>query len=65
MFLSKAFSMFEMDIQKIFKMKYCKKLQEWWKDDLDRDCLSFNLCRNTESSIILTKRWRGNYKKEE
>ena len=65
MFLSKVFSMFEMGIHQILKMNYYKKLQEWWTDDVDGDCISFNLYRNTENSIILLKIWRGDYKKEE
>ena len=65
MFPSKAFSMSELNIYQILKLKYYKKLQEWWTDDVDGDCISFNLYRNTESSIVLLKRWRGDYKKEE
>ena len=59
MFLSKAFSISDIDIHQILELNYCKKLQEWWTDDVDRDCIGFNLYRNTESSMILLKRWRG------
>ena len=34
-------------------------------DDVDGDCFSFNLYRNTEGSIVLLKRWRGDFRKEE
>ena len=54
-----------MDIHQILKLSYCKKLQEEWTDDVDGDCISFNLYRNTESSMILLERRRGDYKKEE
>ena len=63
MFPSKAFSMSELNIYQILKLNYYKKLQEWWTDDVDGDCISFNLYRNTENSLILLKRWRGDYKK--
>ena len=65
MFLSKAFSMFEMNIYQILRLNYYKKQKEWWTDDVDGDCISFNLYRNTESLIILLKRWRGVFRKEE
>ena len=65
MFPSKAFSMSELNIYQILKLNYYKKLQERWTDEVDGDCISFNLYRNTESSIVLLKRWRGDYKKEE
>ena len=64
MFPSKAFSMSELNIYQILKLNYHKKLQEWWTDEVDRDCFNFNSYRNTESSIIFLKRWRGDYKKE-
>ena len=64
MFLSKAFSMSEMDIYQILRLNYYKKLKEWWTDDADGDCISFNLYRNTENSIILLKRWRGDFRKK-
>ena len=57
--------MSETDIHQILKLNYCKKLQEWKTDDNDGDCISFNLYRNTESSMILLKRRRGDYKKRE
>ena len=62
MILSKAFSMSEMDIYQILKLNYCKKLQECWTNDVDGDCISFNLYINTENSKILLKRWRVDYK---
>ena len=65
MFLSKAFSMSEMNIYQILRLNYYKKQKEWWTDDIDGDRISFNLYRNTESSIILLKRWRGDFRKEE
>ena len=43
MFLSELFSMSEMEIHQILKLKYYTKLQEWWTDDVDGDCISFNL----------------------
>ena len=57
--------MSELNIYQILKLNYYKKLQEWWTDEVDGDCISFNLYRNTESSIVLLQRWRGDYKKEE
>ena len=54
-----------MSIFQILRLNYYKKLKEWWTDDLDGDCISFNLYRNTESSITLLKRWRGDFRKEE
>ena len=65
MFLSKAFLMSELDIYQILRLNYYTKLKKWWTDDVDGDCISFNLYRNTESSIILLKRWRNNFRKEE
>ena len=64
MFPSKAFSMSELNIYQILKLNYYKKLQEWWTDEVDGACIKFNLYRNTENSIVLLKRWRGDYKKE-
>ena len=64
MFPSKAFSMSELNIYQILKLNYYKKLQEWWTDEVDGDCISFSLYRNTESSLVLLKRWRGDYKKK-
>ena len=63
MFLSKEND--SMDINKISSLNYYKKLKEWWKDDVDGDCISFTLYRNTESSIILLKRWRRDFRKDE
>ena len=57
--------MSEMDIYHILRLNFYKSLKEWWTDDIGGDCIDFNLYRNTESSIILFKRWRGEYKKEE
>ena len=64
MFLSKAFSISEMHFYQILSLNYYKNLKKWWKDDVDGDCISFNLYRNTEKSIILFKRWRGDYEKK-
>ena len=57
--------MSEMDFYQILGLNDYKKLKKWWTDYVDGDCISFNLYRNTESSIILLERWRGDYKKEE
>ena len=65
MFLSKAFSVSEMNIYQILRLNNYKKQKEWWTDDIDGDCISFNLYRNTETSIILLKRWQGDFRKEE
>ena len=69
MFLSKAFSSSETDIcQNLsdFKVELLqKKLKEWWTEEVDGDCISFKLYRNTETSIILLQRWRGDFRKEE
>ena len=64
MFLSKLFPMSEMKIYQILRLNYYKKQKEWWTDDVDGDCISFNLYRNTETSIILLRRWRGDFRKE-
>ena len=64
MFLSKAFSTSEMDIRQILKLNYCKKLQDWWTDDVDGDCISFNFYRNTESSMILFKKMERRLQKK-
>ena len=64
-FLSKALSMSEMNVYQILRLNYYKKQKEWWTDDVDGDCISLNLYRNTESSIIFLKRWRGDFRKEE
>ena len=53
-----------MDIYKILRLNYYEKLKEWWTNDVDGDCISFNLYRNKENSIILLKRWRGDFRKE-
>ena len=42
MFLSKAFSMSEMNIYQILRLKYYIKQKEWWTNDVDRDCITFN-----------------------
>ena len=44
-----------MKICQNLRLNYDKKLNEWWTDDVDEDCISFNLYRNTETSIILFK----------
>ena len=65
MFLSNAFSMSEMEIYQFLILNYYKNVKEWWTDDVDGDCINFNSYRNTESSIVLLKRWRGDFRKEE
>ena len=35
--------MSEMDIYQILRLNYYKKLKEWWADDVDGGCVSFNL----------------------
>ena len=55
MFPSKAFSMSDLKIYPILKLNYYKKLLEWWTKEVNGDCISFNLYRNTESSIVLLK----------
>ena len=57
--------MSEMNIYQILRLNYYKKQKGWWTDDVDGDRISFNLYRNTESSINLLKRWRGDFRKEE
>ena len=47
--------MSEMDIHHILKLNYYKKLQEWWADDVDGDCISFNLYRNTIDKYFVKK----------
>ena len=47
MFPSKAFSMSELNIYQILKLNYYKKLQEWWTDEVDGDCISF-ICLETQ-----------------
>ena len=64
MFLSESFSMSEMEFCQNLSFNYYRKLKEWWTDEADRDCTSFNLYRNTESSTILLHRWRGDFRKE-
>ena len=48
-----------------FKIELLQKLQEWWTEDVDGDCISFNLYRNSENSIVLLKRYKGDFRKEE
>ena len=55
MFPSKAFSMSELNLYQILQLNYYKKLQEWWTDEVDGGCISFNLYRNTECSIVLRR----------
>ena len=57
--------MSEIEINQNLKFKYYKKLHEWCPNDADGDCISLNLYRNTESSIVLLKRLRGDLRKEE
>ena len=59
MFLSKAFSMSEMEIHQILKFSRAKN----FKSDVDAGCIIFKLYRRTESSIILLKRRKENTKK--
>ena len=47
-----------MDLHQIFKMNYYIKLQDWWTDDVNGDCISFNFYRNTENSMIFFKKDR-------
>ena len=39
--------MSEMNIYQILRLNYYKKQKGWWTDDVDGDCFSFNLYRNT------------------
>ena len=57
--------MSEMHIYLFLRLNYFKKSKEWWTDDVDGDCISFDLYRNTENSVVLLKRWRGDFRKEE
>ena len=45
-----------MDLHQIFKLNYYEKLQDWWTDDVNGDCISFNFYRNPESSMIFLKK---------
>ena len=54
-----------MDIHQILRFNDKKKQQDWWTEDVDGDCIKFNLYRNPEKSIVLLKRWRGYFRKEE
>ena len=55
--------MSKMGLHQIFKLNYYEKLQDWWTDDVNGDCISFNFFRNPESSMIFLKSWREDYKK--
>ena len=35
--------MFEMDVHQILMLNYYKKLQECWTENVDGDCISYNL----------------------
>ena len=48
-----------------FKIELLQKLQEWSTEDVDGVFISLILYENTESSIILFKRWGGDFRKEE
>ena len=48
--------MSEMDIYQILSLNFAKKLKEWWTDDVDGNCNSFNLYRKTVSSIFTKKK---------
>ena len=39
MFPSNAFSMSELNIYQILKLNYYEKLQEWWTDEVDGNCI--------------------------
>ena len=57
--------MSEMNNYQILRLNYyIKQKKEWWTDDVDGDRISFNLYGNTESSINLLKRWRGDFRKD-
>ena len=45
------------------KMNYYKKVQKRMKDDVDGDCISFNLYRNTESSMNVLKKMERRFQK--
>ena len=47
--MSKSIS--EIEKHQILKLNYYKKEQKWWTDDVNGDCISFNLYRNTEKSL--------------
>ena len=64
MFLTKAFLVSEMNVYQILRLNYYKKQKEWQTDDIDGDCNRFNLYKITETSLILLKRWRGDFRKE-
>ena len=55
--------MSEMDIYKILSLNYYKKLPEWWTDEVDGDCISFILYRNTENSVVLVKKMERRFQK--
>ena len=63
--LSNAFSMLKLEFYQNLRLNYYIKLQEWWTDDEDGECISFDLFGNTENSIVLLKKWRGDFRKEE
>ena len=53
--------MSEKNIYQIWSLNYYKKLKKWSTDDIDGDCFSFNLYRNTEISIVLLNKWRWHF----
>ena len=55
MFLSNAFSISEMAFYQILRFNYYKKLKERWTDDVDGDCISFNLYRITDNQKFCLK----------
>ena len=55
--------MTEMEIHQILKLNCYKNLQERCTDDVDGDCISFNLYRNTKSSIVLLKTMNRRFQK--
>ena len=64
MYLSNAFSMSEMEIYQILRLNYYNKLKSGGQMTLMKIVLVLT-CIETQSSIILLKRWRGDYKKEQ
>ena len=56
--------MSELNIYQILKLNY-ENYKSGGQMTLMEILVSFNLYRNTEKSLILLKRWRGDYKKEE
>ena len=51
-FLAKAFLRSEIDIYQTLRLNYYKKLEEWWTDDVDGDCINFKFYGKTEKSFF-------------